>query len=157
MSITEKDITDIYPRLYAYTFNLTRDDFKAKDIVQSSILKALENKDQWSDVKNLSAWLITICKNKFKDSVKKKTEYQFSEDTGDENLVSNNLANDSEVNKMFNDCIQKIESDRKEIFLMSYLKGMNTKAISEIVKKPQNTILTWLAKSKKEFIECVGT
>ena len=30
MSITEKDITDIYPRLYAYTFNLTRDDFKAK-------------------------------------------------------------------------------------------------------------------------------
>ena len=40
---------------------------------------------------------------------------------------------------------------------MSYLKGMNTKAISEIVKKPQNTILTWLAKSKKEFIECVGT
>ena len=157
MSITEKDITDIYPRLYAYTLNLTRDDFKAKDIVQSSILKALENKDQWSDVKNLSAWLITICKNKFKDSVKKKTEYQFSEDTGDENLVSNNLANDSEVNKMFNDCIQKIESDRKEIFLMSYLKGMNTKAISEIVKKPQNTILTWLAKSKKEFIECVGT
>ena len=58
---------------------------------------------------------------------------------------------------MFNDCIQKIENDRKEIFLMSYLKGMNTKAISEIVKKPQNTILTWLAKSKKEFIECVGT
>lgn len=157
MSITEKDITDIYPRLYAYTLNLTRDDFKAKDIVQSSILKALENKDQWSDVRNLSAWLITICKNKFKDSVKKKTEYQFSEDAGDENLVSNNLANDSEVNKMFNDCIQKIENDRKEIFLMSYLKGMNTKAISEIVKKPQNTILTWLAKSKKEFIECVGT
>ena len=157
MNITEKDITDIYPRLYAYTLNLTRDDFKAKDIVQSSILKALENKDQWSDVRNLSAWLITICKNKFKDSVKKKTEYQFSEDDGDENLVSNNLANDSEVNKMFNDCIQKIENDRKEIFLMSYLKGMNTKAISEIVKKPQNTILTWLAKSKKEFIECVGT
>ena len=157
MSITEKDITDIYPRLYAYTLNLTRDDFKAKDIVQSSILKALENKDQWSDVRNLSAWLITICKNKFKDSVKKKTEYQFSEDDGDENLVSNNLANDSEVNKMFNDCIQKIESDRKEIFLMSYLKGMNTKAISEIVKKPQNTILTWLAKSKKGFIECVGS
>ena len=157
MSITEKDITDIYPRLYAYTLNLTKDDFKAKDIVQSSILKALENKDQWSDVRNLSAWLITICKNKFKDSVKKKTEYQFSEDNGDENLVSNNLANDSEVNKMFNDCIQKIENDRKEIFLMSYLKGMNTKAISEIVKKPQNTILTWLAKSKKEFIECVGT
>ena len=157
MSITEKDITDIYPRLYAYTLNLTRDDFKAKDIVQSSILKALENKDQWSDVRNLSAWLITICKNKFKDSVKKKTEYQFSEDIGDENLISNNLTNDSEVNKMFNDCIQKIENDRKEIFLMSYLKGMNTKAISEIVKKPQNTILTWLAKSKKEFIECVGT
>ena len=157
MSITEKDITDIYPRLYAYTLNLTKDDFKAKDIVQSSILKALENKDQWSDIRNLSAWLITICKNKFKDSVKKKTEYQFSEDDGDENLVSNNLANDSEVNKMFNDCIQKIENDRKEIFLMSYLKGMNTKAISEIVKKPQNTILTWLAKSKKEFIECVGT
>ena len=157
MGITEKDITDIYPRLYAYTLNLTRDDFLANDIVQSSVLKALENRDQWSDVRDLSAWLITICKNKFKDSVKKKREYQFSEDSGDENLVSNNSAEDNQANKILNDCIKKIKEERREVFLMSYIheKGMSTKEISEKIKKPQNTVLTWLAKSKKEFIECV--
>ena len=157
MSITEKDITDIYPRLYAYTLNLTKDDFKAKDIVQSSILKALENKDRWSDVRNLSAWLITICKNTFKDSVQKKREEQFSEDSGYENYESNTSAEDSQSDKILNDCIKKIKEERREVFLMSYInkKGMSTKEISEKIKKPQNTVLTWLAKSKKEFIECV--
>ena len=73
--------------------------------------------------------------------------------------MSNNSAEDNQANKILNDCIKKIKEERREVFLMSYIhkKGMSTKEISEKIKKPQNTILTWLAKTKKEFIECVET
>ena len=133
----------------------TKNKQAAEDIVHSSIIKALEKKDQWSEVRNLSAWLFTICKNKFLDSVKKKKEFQFSETVNDTNVISDNLSSDSEVNKIFNDCSQKIDENKRDIFFMSYLKGMNTKEISDERNKPQNTILTWLAKAKKQFIECI--
>ena len=60
MSIQEQDIIDIYPRIMAFAFSKTRDKQKAEDLVQTTILKALENKDQWTNVKNLSAWLTLL-------------------------------------------------------------------------------------------------
>ena len=96
MSIREQDIIDIYPRIMAFAFSKTRDKQKAEDLVQTTILKALENKEQWSNVKNLSAWLITICRNKFLDSVKKSTEQQFTDTTDDTKLVSDNLSDNVE-------------------------------------------------------------
>ena len=155
MSIQEQDIIDIYPRIMAFAFSKTRDKQKAEDLVQTTILKALENKDQWTNVKNLSAWLITICRNKFLDNVKKSTEQQFTDTSDDRNLVSNNLSGDGEVKKIFEDCSQQLDTNKKDILFMSYIKGITTKEISDIIEKPQNTILTWLANAKKQMIECI--
>lgn len=155
MSIQEQDIIDIYPRIMAFAFSKTRDKQKAEDLVQTTILKALENKDQWTNVKNLSAWLITICRNKFLDNVKKSTEQQFTDTSDDSNLVSNNLSDDGEVKKIFEDCSQQLDANKKDVLFMSYIKGITTKEISDIIQKPQNTILTWLANAKKQMIECI--
>jgi len=155
MSIQEQDIIDIYPRIMAFAFSKTRDKQKAEDLVQTTILKALENKDQWTNVKNLSAWLITICRNKFLDNVKKSTEQQFTDTSDDSNLVSNNLSGDGEVKKIFEDCSQQLDTNKRDILFMSYIKGITTKEISDIIEKPQNTILTWLANAKKQMIECI--
>ena len=155
MSIREQDIIDIYPRIMAFAFSKTRDKQKAEDLVQTTILKALENKEQWYNVKNLSAWLITICRNKFLDSVKKNTEQQYTDTTDDTNLISDNLSDDGEVKKIFEDCSQKLDTNKKDVLFMSYIKGITTKEISDIIQKPQNTILTWLANAKKQMIECI--
>lgn len=155
MSIREEDIIDIYPRIMAFAISKTRDKQKAEDLVQTTILKALENKEQWSNVKNLSAWLITICRNKFLDSVKKSTEQQFTDTTDDTKLVSDNLSDNVEVKKIFEDCSQQLDENKKDVLFMSYIKGITTKEISDIIQKPQNTILTWLANAKKQMIECI--
>ena len=46
MSIREQDIIDIYPKIMAFAFSKTRDKQKAEDLVQTTILKALENTSQ---------------------------------------------------------------------------------------------------------------
>lgn len=155
MTVTEQDIIEIYPRIMAFAFSKTKDKQKAEDLVQTTILKALENKDQWSNVKNLSAWLITICRNKFLDSVKKSMEQQFTDKSDDTNLISENISDDSEVKKIFYDCSQQLDTNKKDVLFMSYIKGITTKEISDIIQKPQNTILTWLANAKKQMIECI--
>ena len=52
MSIKEQDIIDIYPRIMAFALSRTKDKQQSEDLVQTTILKALENKEQWSNVRN---------------------------------------------------------------------------------------------------------
>ena len=61
----------------------------------------------------------------------------------------------NEVKKIFEDCSQQLDTIKKDILFMSYIKGITTKEISDIIEKPQNTILTWLANAKKQMIECI--
>jgi len=51
--------------------------------------------------------------------------------------------------------MKRLNSQHSEVMVMNILKGMTTKAISEILNKPQNTILTWLTKAKTEFHDCI--
>lgn len=155
MAIIEKDIIEIYPKLKAYVKNLSKNPETAEDIVQTTILKALENKEQLKDVKNLTAWLITICRNKFLDSVKKVKESQFNENINENEVMSDGSFEDFELKNIYENCIQKIKEKEKEALLLSFFEKMTIKDIATRLNKPQNTVLTWIANSKKQFVLCV--
>ena len=59
------------------------------------------------------------------------------------------------MKKIFDDCSDQLEANKKEVLFMSYIKGITTKEISDIIQKPQNTIMTWLANAKRQIIECI--
>ena len=48
------------PRLRRYARALTRNPAKADDLVQSSLVRALEKQHLWQPGSNLRAWLFTI-------------------------------------------------------------------------------------------------
>ena len=154
MHFNKNDIFVLYPKLLTYVKYLTKDHSKAEDIVQDAILKALENEDQLKNLRNLTAWLITICRNKFLDSVKKITETQLNEDNALHQSSDIKLES-FEVNNIFDKCINKIKKNEKEALLLSFFRNMTSKDISEHLNKPHNTILTWIANSKNQFVLCV--
>ena len=53
----------LLPHLRRFAWSLTRDDFKAEDLVQDTILRALKNQHQFSPGTDLRAWLFTIMRN----------------------------------------------------------------------------------------------
>ena len=42
----------------------------------------------------------------------------------------------------------------QEVFTLSTYKGLTAKLIAEHLGQSQNTVLTWMTKAKKQFIEC---
>ena len=56
--------------------------FDAEDLVQQTYLKALERQDQFKG-DNIDPWVITILKNLFIDSTRKKKEDLLGDDTPD--------------------------------------------------------------------------
>ena len=58
-------ITAMYPELRRFAYKLTMNMDSANDLVQDSILKALDNKDKYVYQNNFKGWVFTIMRNIF--------------------------------------------------------------------------------------------
>jgi len=61
------------PALTAYANGLSRDWAYAEDLVQDTLVKALQNRDKFADGTNLKAWLFTILRNTFLSDIRRKS------------------------------------------------------------------------------------
>lgn len=59
------DIVDLLPDLRAFSRFLCRDRETADDLVQNTIVAALDKQEQFSPGTNLKGWLFTIMRNRF--------------------------------------------------------------------------------------------
>jgi RNA polymerase sigma-70 factor, ECF subfamily len=53
------------PQLHKFAMSLTSDRDDAQDLVQDTFLKAITNREKFTDFTNLKAWVFTIMKNTF--------------------------------------------------------------------------------------------
>ena len=156
MGLSAKDYKSIYPRLFAYAMSRCRNEAVAEDLVSQTMITAVENLDAGLEVNDLTAWCVTVLRNKHLDYIKKKKESQLDPVMPeDQNTEDFNAGGDGFSNILFSECMKRLNSQHSEVMVMNILKGMTTKAISEILNKPQNTILTWLTKAKTEFHDCI--
>ncbi len=70
-SLNIHDLNDCIPRLRRFARSMTRDDAAADDLLQDCLERAVA-KSHLFDGENLNAWLTTICKRMFLNSVRQK-------------------------------------------------------------------------------------
>jgi len=78
----EKDIMELEESLSRYAYSLTSNRDDAKDLVQETFFKALNNQEKFNDQTNIKAWVYTIMKNTFINDYRRRTKRQtlFSSD-----------------------------------------------------------------------------
>ena len=59
-------------RLYRLALSITLDTAEAEDVVQDTMLRAWERREEWTQIKNMEAWLSQMCKNLAIDHEKKR-------------------------------------------------------------------------------------
>jgi RNA polymerase sigma factor, sigma-70 family len=76
------EIISLEPCLTRYAYSLTMDIDDAKDLVQETYFKALNNQDKFDNETNIKAWLYTIMKNTFINDYRRRVKKQaiFSKD-----------------------------------------------------------------------------
>lgn len=73
MGIFREDVTALVPHLRAFARSLTGGDVHlADDLVQDTILNALQAQSQFTPGTNLKAWLFTILRNRFRSLISRK-------------------------------------------------------------------------------------
>ena len=72
----EAEIISMESSLNRYAYSLTLDSDDAKDLVQETYYKALNNQDKFDSQTNLKAWLYTIMKNTFINDYRRRVKKQ---------------------------------------------------------------------------------
>ena len=58
-------------RLFRLALRITMNRAEAEDVVQDTLLKVWEQRNEWKQIKNLEAFAITICRNRALDVLKR--------------------------------------------------------------------------------------
>ncbi len=84
------EIISLEPSLTRYAFSLTSNMEDAKDLVQETYFKALNNQDKFDEQTNIKAWMYTIMKNTFINDYRRRVKKQaiFNKDVQEFVLIS---------------------------------------------------------------------
>jgi RNA polymerase sigma-70 factor (ECF subfamily) len=76
MDAFERDLQEKYPQLRKWAQVLTRNAVQAEDMVQETILLALQHREQFKPGTNFSGWLHRILRNRFLSEMRKNKTAQ---------------------------------------------------------------------------------
>ncbi len=133
--------------------SLVRNADEADDVVQASLLKAIERVEQFEPNTNLQAWLITIVKNTFLDQQRshRVTKTDAIEDMGLDFDVEQpgqqiDLVEQSEVRQF----IETLEDTERAVVLM-WIEGMSYQDIGEALGITRVNVGVVLCRARKRL------
>lgn len=133
-------------RLFSFAMNLTKNTDDAKDLLQETLLRALNNQEKFQEGTNLKAWLLTIMRNIFINNYRRKVKQNtiFDKSANDYLLdyQQSAIANEAESNLRIKE-IQAAIHDLPVIFrqpFMLYFEGFKYHEIADMLSEPLGTI-----------------
>lgn len=140
-----------YPRIIAYVSSMVEDKI-AEDITQDVFLYVWENRTKFSFENGFHSYLFQTAYSRCLDYFRKsKTTEKYNQQTSNEYIDQFRLLLDDDCRvlkslyaKDFYErlhlLLNEIPPERREVFIMTYFKGMKAKEIAETLAIPQRTV-----------------
>ena len=142
--------------VYKYLRKLNISHMDAQDIVQETAYKFLLYYDTIR-TSNIRGWLIRVALNIFHDQCRKNKYIELalenqmnflSEDNSPEDIVLNN-----ENKYLIYTTLNQMKPKYREVIFLKYIIGLKYDEISRLLNMKLNTVKTYLARARKEFIK----
>lgn len=151
-----RNLLDLQESLLGFAYSLTLDKDEAKDLLQETSLKALNNREKFVENENLKGWLFTIMRNTFINDYRKDSRYQMI-DWENENLIFQNdtqseYGNPEEIYhfKELNDILKKLNKENR-ISMGMYLSGYRYEEIAQKMNIPLGTVKSRIFFTRKHL------
>jgi len=155
--VFEKEILELEDNLSRYAYSLTSNRDDAKDLVQETFYKALNNQDKFNQDTNIKAWAYTIMKNTFINDYRRRSKRQtlFNEDVHE--FVINNRPADLGPEQEFGfreltSIVNNLEPEFRIPFQM-HDNGFKYQEIAEELGLHLGTVKSRIHFSRKKLME----
>jgi RNA polymerase sigma-70 factor (ECF subfamily) len=134
---------------------LTRNEHDAEDVVQDAFLRAFKFIDGFHG-SNSRSWLLSIVRNATFDWLKRNRKSELTA-VFDEELHSQDAAEQAGSSlagadqEMVRKSIEELPVEFREVTILRELEGMSYKEIAEITGAPIGTVMSRLARARKQL------
>lgn len=148
-----EDLTVEMERLEKFAFKLTRNKPDADDLLQSTIVRALEKKHLFQEDTNLFKWTSKMMYNLFVSGYRRKTKFETQYDP--ESYIERESVEAPQDTKMefirVSEAIEKLSQDHRDILTMICIKGMQYAEVAEILDIPVGTVRSRLSRARENL------
>jgi RNA polymerase sigma-70 factor (ECF subfamily) len=145
--------------IYFFLLKKVKEEHIAKDILQSTFLKAYENFHQIKDKNKIKAWLFRIARNEIMNYYNQESAYvSYFQNNVKQNIENNAHFCCSEKFCCFDNFINELPEIYKEVIKLIYTKGKKQKETAVILNINLPTVKARIRRAKsilkKRFTEC---
>lgn len=148
----EKLVSEI-GNLRKFALRLTKNGHDADDLVQSTLLRAMEKQSYFQENTNLFSWTSKIMFNLFVSEYRQKKKFETQYDP-EPYIEQVSIGPSQEVNAdlaTVGACIQKLSPEHREILLLVCVRGLSYEDASEMLKIPVGTVRSRLSRARKQM------
>lgn len=158
------DILPLKNELYRLALRITLNPAEAEDIVQETMIKVWNRRDQWDDIDSIEAFCLTICRNLSLDKMKKMANQNQSLSEGEHDTPDRSYSSNPEEQAVQQDrvalvrrLIDELPEKQRSVMQLRDFEGKSYKEIAEImaISEEQVKVNIFRARQaiKQRFIE----
>lgn len=150
----QTDLVNEMPKLRKFATKLTRNVSEAEDLLQSTLLRALEKKDYFESGTDLFKWSSKIMYNLFVTAYRRKTKFESQYDPSfyiDNMSVEGDQQDKMEI-KTLARAMEQLSDEHREILVMVCVKGMQYQEVADTLSIPVGTVRSRLSRARSQLI-----
>lgn len=137
------------PRLFRVAYSWTHDAALADDLVQDTLTKAWQKREQLRDADAQDAWLFTILTNCFRDNYRRHRETEDIDEIDiacDYCLETEHIK--SELVSRVRSAIKRLPEGQRQVVTLVDLEGFSYVEVAEILSIPSGTVMSRLCRAR---------
>ena len=150
-------VLPVKDKLYRYTLRILKNEDEAKDVVQETMIKVWNKRDELHTYENMEAWCIRVARNLSLDKLKSKHNQSVDIDKA-YNLQSSvnspySVTETNDIMQSVHYFINQLPEIQKQAIQLRDIDGFSYQEISEILKLNLNTVKVNLFRARKQIRE----
>ena len=146
-------VLPVKDKLFRYTLRILKNEDEAKDVVQETMIKVWNKRDDIHTYENMEAWCMRVARNLALDKLKSKHNNTVDIDNAYD-LQTNTQSpysstEQSDIMKSVHHFINKLPDIQKQVIQLRDVDGFSYQEISDILKQNLNTVKVNLFRARK--------
>lgn len=133
--------------VYRFIVKNLRHEEDARDIVQTAFEKMWRNRDAVENDKSKS-YLFTVAYNQMIDHIRKAKKMSFKEDFHEEARGSQHMPAGSNVKKILNEALQRLNETQRSLVMLKDYEGYNYEEIGQITGLNESQVKVYLHRAR---------
>ncbi len=151
---TQPQLITEMPKLRKFASKLTRNTTEGEDLLQSTLLRALEKQDYFETGTDLFKWTSKIMYNIFVTDYRRKVKFETQYDP-EFHIENRSVEADQHTKlevKVLAKAMEQMSPEHKEILVLVCVKGMQYQEVADMLQIPVGTVRSRLSRARNQLI-----